>query len=125
MLREERIRRFVDGEMDGAERAAFAAERALSSRLDAEVKALEAMQRGLATMRLPHAPRAEVAGEWSAWQPVPLARSHGGGEWTLSLPLARGDWRYTFLVDGRRVDDPHAGAYRPDGFGGRNAVLSL
>jgi hypothetical protein len=204
--RNREIRRFLDREMERAEREAFAAERAASDELDREVAALARAKQGLAglpspppppdlvdkVMRvvaerpargfrawlqlgwftrpagalaafavlvagaalglhrapppLPPPPRVEsvarpdggtrftlvapaarevqLAGEWSGWKPQPLARDTGGG-WTLTVPLRPGDWRYAFIVDGAWVDDPRAETYRPDGFGGRNAVISL
>lgn len=70
----------------------------------------------------------EVAGDFSDWKPIPLVpHSDGGGAvWTGVVAVPRGEHRYMFVIDGSRwVTDPHASAYWDDGFGNRNAVLSL
>lgn len=69
-----------------------------------------------------------VAGDFSDWQPIPLVPHAGDGErvWTGVVPLPRGEHRYMFVIDGSRwVTDPMASAYWDDGFGNRNAILSL
>lgn len=76
-----------------------------------------------------HAPGAHqvaLAGDFSQWQArVPL-RKKADGTWVAELPLAPGHYEYVFVVDGQRwVADPHAARYREDGFGNRNAVLSV
>jgi 1,4-alpha-glucan branching enzyme len=74
----------------------------------------------------PGARSVSLCGEWSGWEPIPLeVHDSSRGTWSVALPLRPGEWRYSFLVDGQRVDDPSAAAFRPDGFGGRNAVISL
>jgi anti-sigma factor RsiW len=72
----------------------------------------------------PSAHTVELAGEWSGWTPVLLSRD-ASGAWTTSVELPAGEWRYQFIVDGAWVDDPLAEGYRPDGYGGRNAVITL
>jgi 1,4-alpha-glucan branching enzyme len=72
----------------------------------------------------PGARAVALAGEWSGWRALPLERRPDGA-WGATVPLPRGEWRYQFVVDGAWVDDPRAAAYRPDGFGGRNALLRL
>lgn len=69
-----------------------------------------------------------VAGDFSRWEPVPLARRWSEGRliWTGVVAIPRGEHRYMFVVDGSRwVTDPLATAVRDDGFGNRNAILSL
>jgi len=76
----------------------------------------------------PSARSVAVAGDFSQWRPIPLVPHRGDGEavWTAVVPLARGEHRYMFVIDGSRwVTDPLASAYWDDGFGNRNAVLSL
>lgn len=69
-----------------------------------------------------------VAGDFSDWEPIPLVPHARAGErvWTGVLSLPRGEHRYMFVIDGSRwVTDPMASAYWDDGFGNRNAILSL
>ena len=69
-----------------------------------------------------------VAGDFSHWEPIPLRRrdSDGGALWTAVVAVPRGEHRYMFVLDGERwVTDPLATAARDDGFGNRNAILSL
>lgn len=76
--------------------------------------------------RAPGAHQVALAGDFSQWQArVPL-RKKADGTWVAELPLAPGSYEYVFVVDGERwVADPHAASYREDGFGNRNAVLSV
>ncbi|HEY7954699.1 MAG TPA: isoamylase early set domain-containing protein [Polyangia bacterium] len=74
-----------------------------------------------------HAARAvSVAGDFNGWRPeaTPLTRGPDG-VWTVTVPLAPGSWAYSFIVDGKFVEDPLAEAWRDDGFGGKNAILRI
>lgn len=75
---------------------------------------------------LPQARQVSVAGDFTQWQPrIPLQRS-ADGKWVAEIPLPPGSYEYVFVVDdGRWVTDPRAGRYRDDGFGNRNAVLTV
>lgn len=69
-----------------------------------------------------------VAGDFSRWEPIPLVQRRGDGRavWSGIVAVPRGEHRYMFVVDGNRwVTDPLATAVRDDGFGNRNAILSL
>lgn len=69
-----------------------------------------------------------VAGDFSRWDPIPLRRRDSDGQtvWTGLVAVPRGEHRYMFVLDGERwVTDPLATAVRDDGFGNRNAILSL
>lgn len=69
-----------------------------------------------------------VAGDFSRWEPIPLRRRDSNGRtlWTGMVTVPRGEHRYMFVLDGDRwVTDPLATAVRDDGFGNRNAILSL
>lgn len=69
-----------------------------------------------------------VAGDFSRWEPIPLTRRDANGRalWTGLIAVPRGEHRYMFVLDGERwVTDPFATAVRDDGFGNRNAILSL
>lgn len=75
---------------------------------------------------LPQARQVSLAGDFTQWQPrVPLRRS-ADGNWVAEIPLPPGNYEYVFVVDDKRwVTDPRAGRYRDDGFGNRNAVLTV
>lgn len=66
-----------------------------------------------------------VAGSFNGWRPETLPMRRGeGGVWSVTIPLALGEYHYQFVVDGRRwVSDPTAHALEDDGFGGRNSVI--
>jgi hypothetical protein len=74
----------------------------------------------------PGAHQVAVAGDFNGWRPdaTPLERGPDG-VWQTHVPLAAGNWSYSFVVDGRWVEDPLADTWRADGFGGRNAVVRV
>jgi 1,4-alpha-glucan branching enzyme len=74
----------------------------------------------------PDARQVSVAGDFNGWRTdlTPLER-RPDGTWTVMLPLGAGNWSYSFVVDGKWVEDPLADTYREDGFGGRNAVVRI
>jgi hypothetical protein len=72
----------------------------------------------------PGASRVAVAGDFNHWQPVPLRREGGNGQWVVTLPIADGTYSYSFVVEDRRwVADPVAPAAPGDGFGAPSSVL--
>jgi hypothetical protein len=74
----------------------------------------------------PGAQQVSVAGDFNGWRPdtTPLER-RPDGTWAVMLPLGPGSWSYSFVVDGKWVEDPLADAYREDGFGGKNAIVRI
>lgn len=74
----------------------------------------------------PDARAVALAGDFNGWRPetTPLVRG-AGGVWMAEVPLLRGSFSYSFVVDGKWVDDPLADSWRADGFGGRNAVVRV
>lgn len=73
----------------------------------------------------PDARRVSLAGSFNGWQSegIPLSRDSSGA-WEVILPLAMGEHRYQFVVDGVRwVPDPASDALVPDGFGGTNSMI--
>lgn len=75
---------------------------------------------------LPQARQVRLAGDFTQWQPrIPLRRG-ADGNWVAEIPLPPGNYEYVFVVDDQRwITDPRAGRYRDDGFGNRNAVLTV
>lgn len=78
------------------------------------------------TLSAPAARSVALAGDFNGWRPdaQPMQR-RGDGLWTIEVPLGRGNWSYSFVVDGKWVEDPTAERWREDGFGGRNAVVRV
>lgn len=69
-----------------------------------------------------------VAGDFNEWNPDPLKPRMVDGQrvWTGVIPLREGEHQYMFVIDGEEwVTDPLAPVQREDGFGHRNAVISL
>lgn len=67
-----------------------------------------------------------VVGDFTRWQSqVPLRRA-ADGTWIAEISLRPGDYEYMFVVDQARwVSDPRAPRYRADGFGNRNAIVTV
>lgn len=79
-------------------------------------------------LQAPDARSVAVVGDFNDWSADRdlLSDADKDGLWTITLRLTRGRYQYKFLVDGKRwVADPLAESYQVDGFGSRNAVISL
>lgn len=76
------------------------------------------------------APRAQsvvVVGDFNDWNvsATPLVREDGDGVWWVTVPLAPGRYRYSFLVNGRTwLGDPNAPGGE-DEFGRPNSVVTI
>lgn len=69
-----------------------------------------------------------VAGDFNGWQPdaIEMRDPDGDGVWTALVGVQPGVHKYMFVVDGEHwVTDPNAERHIDDGFGHRNAVLSI
>jgi 1,4-alpha-glucan branching enzyme len=69
-----------------------------------------------------------VVGDFNDWDvsATPLVRSEGDGVWAVTVPLAPGRYRYSFLVDGTTwLSDPLAARTLEDEFGRPNSVLTI
>lgn len=69
-----------------------------------------------------------LAGDFNGWDPDRhvLRDPDGDGVWTGLFALPPGLHKYMYLVDGERwVTDPRAERYVDDGFGMRNALISI
>lgn len=76
----------------------------------------------------PVASTVTVAGDFNDWDvnTTPLTDTDGDGVWTGRVALRPGLHKYMFVVDGEKwITDPQADSYVDDGFGMRNAVLSI
>ena len=65
-----------------------------------------------------------IAGDWNAWQPVPL-NPLGADVWEAALVLGPGTYHFNLLVDGTEWVVPGGVAVVPDGMGGLVAVLTV
>jgi hypothetical protein len=74
---------------------------------------------------LPESSRARIVGTFTGWKPVPMERV-GSGYWTLTLPVATGEQRYSYLIDDdKQIPDPTVAAKEQDDFGGENSVIEI
>jgi hypothetical protein len=76
----------------------------------------------------PVASTVSIAGDFNDWDvnATPLTDTDGDGVWTGRVALRPGLHKYMFVVDGEKwITDPQADSYVDDGFGMRNAVLSI
>jgi AMP-activated protein kinase-like protein len=80
------------------------------------------------SVEAPGAQRVAVAGDFNGWRTdeIFLSDITGHGHFAVTLPLRPGRYGYMFVVDGAAwMTDPHATAYRDDGFGNRNALVTI
>ena len=77
--------------------------------------------------RFQDARNVRIAGDFNGWSAVntPLQPASRAGGWRVTLPLARGRYRYRFIVDGRWVTDPHNDRVEYNEFGELNNVLDV
>jgi len=75
----------------------------------------------------PAAQSVHLVGDFTDWQPtIALEDADGDGTWSGRVPLLPGVHEYMFVIDGSNwVTDPNAAGYQDDGFGQRNAVVSV
>lgn len=76
----------------------------------------------------PGARSVSVAGDFNGWTAAahPLVDVGGGGVWRGVVAVPAGVHKYMFVIDGEEwVTDPGAERYVDDGFGMRNALISV
>ncbi len=76
----------------------------------------------------PGAVSVTVVGDFNDWNVsrTPLIQDRGDGVWSVTVPLAPGRYRYSFLVDGMTwLKDPRAAPAVEDEFGRPNSVLTI
>lgn len=78
-------------------------------------------------LEAPAARSVSVAGDFNEWgEDGLLTDVDGDGVWTGRIEVEPGVHEYMFVIDGTEwVTDPGAESYRDDGFGSRNAVLTV
>jgi 1,4-alpha-glucan branching enzyme len=65
--------------------------------------------------------RAEVAGDFSNWEPVRM-RKNKQGEYVANVPLLAGTYEYKFIIDGDWTVDTENENYSANSFGTMNSV---
>lgn len=77
------------------------------------------------SLAAPAAREVSLAGTFNGWEAGQLSlRRNADGTWEATIPLAVGEHRYQFVVDGQRwLPDPSAQSQVDDGFGGTNSVI--
>ena len=73
------------------------------------------------------AARVSIVGDFNDWNPsgTPLRRA-GAGEWSITLPLLPGRYRFSFLLDGRTwVSAPRLPSAPDPDFGAPTSVLTV
>ncbi len=75
----------------------------------------------------PGAQSVAVAGDFNNWEDGQLLEDvDGDGVWTGQIHLTPGVHEYMFVLDGTNwVTDPRAMRYADDGFGNRNAIMTV
>jgi len=74
----------------------------------------------------PQASSVQIAGDFNNWQPEKtVMRKTGDGTWQARVPLAKGTYRYRFVVDGNWQHDPYNDATEPNPYGGINSVVKV
>lgn len=72
------------------------------------------------------AAKVEIVGSFTNWQKVPLVPTGAGAYWEITLPVARGEHKYSFVVDGKELlPDPTVAAREPDDFGTMNSIINV
>lgn len=80
----------------------------------------------LFTASYPEAKVVQIAGDFNSWLPEknPMKKT-GKGSWQATIPLAKGTYRYRFVVDGQWQHDPHNNSTEPNPYGDLNSVFNV
>jgi hypothetical protein len=72
----------------------------------------------------PDVSRVEITGSFTKWETVPMNRAGSSGYWEVTLDVAEGEHRFTYILDGhQRFADPTILIREQDDFGGENSIL--
>jgi len=66
-----------------------------------------------------------LAGTFNGWSTDETPMQRVGESFQLMLLLTEGEYQYKFVADGNWITDETAGAFRDDGYGGRNSVVEV
>jgi hypothetical protein len=71
------------------------------------------------------AERVTVIGDFNDWDPTATPLTRRDGEWSATVALKPGRYRYAFLVDGSRLEADPAGPAAGDEFGGPASAVTV
>ena len=72
----------------------------------------------------PDVRQVEIAGNFTDWKRIPMQRISNSGYWEISFELMKGEYRFTYILEGRQpFADPTILAREPDGFGTENSIF--
>ncbi len=77
---------------------------------------------------MPSAESVALVGDFNDWNvgAEPLQQASAEGVWSVTVPLAPGRYRYTFVVNGNRwIADPAAPTTVEDDFGRPNSIITV
>ncbi len=78
----------------------------------------------LFTAFYPDAKKVQIAGDFNGWRPEKnLMKKNDQGAWQARIPLAKGTYRYRFVVDGKWQRDPNNNSTEPNPYGELNSVF--
>jgi hypothetical protein len=77
-------------------------------------------------LRAPASAQVTLTGDFNDWNARQLPLQAHAGEWSVTLRLRPGRYRYAFVVDGARwVADPHGATATDDDFGTPTSVITV
>lgn len=77
-------------------------------------------------LRAPASRQVTLTGDFNDWNARQLPLQARAGEWSVTLRLRPGRYRYAFVVDGARwVADPHGPTATDDDFGTPTSVITV
>lgn len=78
------------------------------------------------TLRAPASTRVTLTGDFNDWNAGQLPLQARAGEWSVTLRLRPGRYRYAFVLDGARwVADPRGPTATDDDFGTPTSVITV
>ncbi len=67
-----------------------------------------------------------ITGTFTDWKAVPMKKAGRSGYWEITLDLPAGEYRYSYILEGKRqLADPTVLTREKDDFGGENSVLEV
>jgi 1,4-alpha-glucan branching enzyme len=80
----------------------------------------------LFTAFYPEAKTMQIAGDFNNWRPEknPMKKAEDG-TWQARIQLAKGTYRYRFVVDGKWQHDPNNNSTEPNPYGELNSVVKV
>lgn len=78
------------------------------------------------TFTAPDATSVLLVGDFTEWQQKAVAlEKQPDGNWTTTVKLPRGTYRYLFIADGEWCEDPQCAVREPNPFGGHDMIRQV